>query len=124
MLSNNIISDLIGIKTDCWSLCRLVYRNLGIFLPRYVDTVPSTIEGIEKAITENKCDFIKLPKPEPWSIVLLKGIRNVPMHVGVVLPDLASFIHSSGGISRISRLSLYKSHIEGFYKYCGGLNER
>jgi cell wall-associated NlpC family hydrolase len=108
---------LFSLKLDCWSLCREVYNQIGRHLPQYVETIPDYVDEINKEITIHKHEFIKLNGPEPWCLVLLRSVRNIPVHVGVVLPDLMRFIHSINQQTVISRLSTYSSKIEGFYKY-------
>jgi len=104
---------------DCLGLVQLIYEDeLGIVLPDYVHTDPDEKELTGILITERKKEWIKLSKPEPFSLIIL-NIMNHPIHLGIVLND-ESMIHTMknkySSIERYTGLS-WKNRIEGFYKW-------
>jgi len=99
---------------NCWSLCREVYKRIGLKLPPrdYIYDVAARTEAIERG----KADFIELEKAEPFCGVTLKLAGR--FHMGVVLADGRRFIHCSRKYGVIIEpLKKYKRTIDGYFRY-------
>jgi len=137
-ISNLKYEDLIGrpyklggrgpADYDCWGLVLEVSRRAGIELPD-ID-VPADNPARGRVISVQKRDnFIRLDRPEKYSIVLLRIIDDANLirwHVGFVL-EAGRFIHTTEKMgANISSLKdpKWRLHIEGYYKYRSQDHER
>lgn len=126
---DNFYTDLIGKKFqiggrgpdtyDCYGLIIEMMKRLGKYLPEQ-DT-PDGIEMRLKMFDEISGRFAEpIDKPEPFCMVVFDMGRLARLHIGVVLEDSRSFIHSAAYIKRvrIDTLSgiLWKHKITGYYR--------
>ena len=110
-------------KYDCFTLSREVLRRAGVNIPDWKSIQDVQLRADE--IDTKKADyFIRVEKPEPFSIVTFKGMNNIHSslvtHIGVVLQDAKTFIHimqkRNVAIERLDSLTWSKK-IDGFYKF-------
>jgi hypothetical protein len=103
---------------DCYGLLMEVYRRRGIILEDLIS--PDNKGLINAVVEEKKIDWIQIDKPEPFCAVTFKVKGLYSTHIGVILPDLNSFIHciekKQVAIEKLNHL-LWKNRISGFYKY-------
>ncbi len=76
---------------DCYGLCVEVYKRLGKNLVEY--KASNDFKENADSFDFGKKDFIKLEKPEPFCLVLLRVYKEYVSHIGVVLEDCTKFIH-------------------------------
>ena len=112
-------SDYIGIPyaergrsfeaVDCFGLVCIMYRDMGITVPDYLDfyTTSSDVESVADAINKNKAHWRKVEAPGVGD-VLVFNIMGFPCHVGVYVGQ-GDFIHSFRGtavcVERLDSLS-------------------
>ncbi len=122
-------SDLIGIPyvkggrdpskgLDCYGLCIVVFKRLGIDLPEFHS--PDESDIIHEVIFTAKRQFERFENPIPYSLVPFIIRPPFVTHIGVVLENRDNFIH----ILRkkccvIERLSdpFWNKRIQGFYTW-------
>ena len=107
----------------CWGLAREIAARAGGRLPLLEVPLSRVDRNSLFDRMRNSGRFIKLDDAEPWSIAafLIKGDDGkCKWHVGTVLPDTATFIHTTAktGVC-ISRLDdpVWDLFCEGFFRY-------
>ena len=103
-------------KFDCWGLCSEVGKRVGINYPSVLTPVEKEDQdAIIKGTAEDVCERIE--KPEPYCIVTFKITPPFVDHCGIVLPDLAHFLHimRNHSVAR-QRLDIYRKRIYSFYR--------
>lgn len=119
---DNFYHDLIGKKSDdidCYHLVIEMMKRHGYFIPE--QSTPESIEMRLAMFEKLSSEYAEpIEKPEPFCIVVFDAGRLMRLHVGVILEDCRSFIHSIAHIKRIriDRLSSWpwKNRIAGFYR--------
>lgn len=104
---------------DCWGLCRAVFAQNGVKLPRYVSPIQRAgIDELIKAETSTE-RFKAIDAPQALCIVALMIRPPYVSHVGVML-DGHRFIH----IMEKSRVAIesikdpiWSKRVRGFYIY-------
>ncbi len=104
---------------DCYHLVKEIQRRRGFFLPE-IDT-PESIEMRLQMFKKLCSKFAEsIDKPEPFCVVVFDGGRFTRLHIGVVLEDCRSFIHSAAYIKRIriDKLDsvLWKKRVFGYFR--------
>lgn len=147
---NELIKDLIGVpwkengrdvKTglDCYGLVLEVSKRAGLSAfdcndPIFNKTIWENNEDVCKGFSkygfgldktkEGKSDdilYVKIDRPEPGCMVLFRLFYPYISHIGVVLDDCDSFIHSPSNkklvcIERLSSVA-WRHRIAGYYKW-------
>ena len=105
---------------DCYGLALEVSDRLGKYLPDYGSLASNAAKQIDTKVGTYKSQFEKVKKPDKGDLVLIINGRY-DCHLGIVI-SRGVFIHikKGRGVQQI-RLDhpLYKSRIEGFYRYVG-----
>lgn len=125
----NFYTDLIGKKFqtggrgpdtyDCYGLIIEMMKRVDKYLPEQ-DT-PDGVEMRLKMFDRISSEFTEpIDKSEPFCIVVFDLGRLAHLHIGVVLEDCRSFIHSAAYIRRVrvDKLNgiLWKHRITGYYR--------
>jgi cell wall-associated NlpC family hydrolase len=98
------VTDLIGIPYvrngsdlngfDCFSLVQEVYRRIGKEIPNI--NFPEEIALISELGEEKKDELTdKIDSPEPYCLVTFRTVGDFVSHIGVVLEDCNTFIHTT-----------------------------
>lgn len=111
---------------DCWGLFRLFYREqLGIDLPSYRDDYQSTgdrlaiLRLVREQLDTGRWESVT-EEPAFGDAIVIR-IHGQPWHVAVALGD-GDMLHSRRGADTCIeslRSVLWRSRIEGFYRYVG-----
>jgi len=126
---NQIVNSFVGIPfvkggrdpkigLDCYGLCKVLCEKLGEELPDYIS--PDDREDTDRTVQEEKSNFTRLDAPEAFVLVLFAIRPPYESHIGIVLPDLIHFIHTSRNVGcSVERLSLpfWSKRVRGFYKW-------
>lgn len=105
---------------DCYGLVLEVSKRLGKYLPDYESVVSKAMRQIQDKVNTYKSQFERIEKPERGDLVLITNGR-FECHIGIVI-DRGVFIHikKECGVQQVRfNHPLYKSRIEGFYRYVG-----
>jgi cell wall-associated NlpC family hydrolase len=108
---------------DCYGIVLAGAKLLGLDLPDYGSVAAHLSQEISKMAEERKPLFERTP-PTPGAIVAFT--TRTPMvidHFGLVIDDY-NFLHTTRGTGgQICSLDnpMWKSFIEGFYLYAGGM---
>jgi len=124
-------SDLIGIPYikngkdingfDCFGLVQEIYRRLGFVIPNLDYNDPDDVQFIDTLANNEKDKLTKqISKPEPYCFVLLMTVGTYVTHIGVVLEDCKSFIHTTKKknvcVEKLDNV-LWKQKIKEFRKW-------
>ena len=105
---------------DCLGLCEEISRRIGEEVPNFPS--PDCREEIDEIVQGTKGQFEELENAQPFAWVLFAIRPPYESHIGRVLPDRKTFIHTSAktGCCIESLASLFwKKRIRGFYKWNG-----
>lgn len=92
-----------GPRHDCWSLCRLVWREqFGLALPSYVERYATSTDAEEVAALVRGelgpwLPVLPLDNAREGDALLIR-MRGVPMHVGIVVAP-GYFLHVAKGVN-------------------------
>lgn len=109
-----------GDAYDCYTLYKEVARRVGMIVPEH----PSCIDLKDRSsmIIKGLNLYKKIKNPKPYCLVTFKQHTMLVTHIGFVLKDKLTFIHTQKitGV-RINKLKdpLWKFKIEGFYEFIG-----
>ena len=103
---------------DCYGLCKEIYRRRGITLPNFPSSEEVEINRMSMEV--GKSFFQRIDAPAAFCIVAFMIRPPYTSHVGIVLPDLAHFMHvmeqTSVTIERLDGL-LWTRRITGYYEW-------
>jgi len=108
-------------KYNCYHLVVEVLKRVGRIIPKWPLDGKESVEDLHELIQANKLFYTdKIPKPEPYALVIFSLLPPYSTHMGVVLGDSRRFIHILSvkrGVA-IERLDspLWERRIEGFYR--------
>lgn len=106
---------------DCWNLCRVLSKEVGIDMPEYAYCQNPENSLIHQMIFQGKPLFEKLNQPEPYCLVLFKLHPPYATHLGFVTEDNC-FMHimakRSVAKERLDHI-YWAPKIEGFYRWRG-----
>lgn len=104
---------------DCYGLVIEMMKHRGYYLPN--QKTPDGIKMRMKMFKSISSEFaIPIDKIEPFCIVIFDCGRLARLHIGIVLANCKSFIHSVAHIKRVRVDSLsswpWKNRITGYFK--------
>jgi cell wall-associated NlpC family hydrolase len=107
---------------DCWTLVRWFCREeLAMELPRFLYDAESITEDSAEQIAQETVrglseHWVKVDTPQRGDVMVMT-MAGVSQHCGVYVDD-GNFLHSlPGRDSTLERVSLWKNHIVGFYRW-------
>lgn len=105
---------------DCYGVAIEVNRRLGKEIPDYAILVAQVVEVIQQEVDNHKHEFMRVSKPEPGDIVLIRSEPGSGDHFGVIV-GRSVFLHASARTGDVHRVRLdhpfYRDRIEGIYRY-------
>lgn len=103
---------------DCYGLIKCFFGDLGIELIDVEDYKKNwSKDGLNYFLDNYYKQFIEVPVPHPFDVVLFKNDEGVANHAGIVLSG-DRFIHTSRVgtvVARLNELNNFK-RIVGFYR--------
>lgn len=106
---------------DCYGICYLFNKEiLKIELPLYLNERIHTYDDISNTLMTRKTDFKKVQKgKEVMGDIVMLNVKNMPVHVGVVLQNglMLHIMEGKHAVIESYNNNNWKKKVDSFYRY-------